>query len=173
MTTQPPEERAREIWASTVEPRGYPIVARSIRETRDDPFHDLTIRAMLAFVAAEQSIAPVDGDRLGEAIEALKPFVAHWQSWMDAKDDYGAGYNYPDNSEMACFARVTFGDLRRARAVIAATLTPVANAPTEAGIRAAIAKNAEISEVLGEMLKEALNTPRPIRIIEDRERNDG
>lgn len=50
--------------------------------------------------------------------EALEPFVAHWQPWMD--DDFV----HPDWDEMSCFARVTYGDLRRARAALAVPPAP-------------------------------------------------
>lgn len=49
---------------------------------------------------------------------ALEPFVKHWQTWMDETDEYGR-LNWSDDIEMSTFARVTFGDLRRARAALA------------------------------------------------------
>lgn len=52
--------------------------------------------------------------------EALRPFVKHWQPWMDDTDANDDGqYNWPDTNEMSCFARVTYGDLRRAREALA------------------------------------------------------
>lgn len=41
--------------------------------------------------------------------EALKPFVAHWEEWM---------MNYPAEQRVSTAARVTFGELRTARAAL-------------------------------------------------------
>lgn len=57
-------------------------------------------------------------DEVERLREVLKPFVAHWEPWMD-KATNGQLY-YSDDDEMSCFARVTYGDLRRARAMLAA-----------------------------------------------------
>lgn len=55
-----------------------------------------------------------------ELREAAAPFVKHWQKWMD-DDEY-----LTDDDEMPTFARVTFGQVRRLRAALAATPTPPA-----------------------------------------------
>lgn len=55
---------------------------------------------------------------LSEDLRVLEPFVAHWQPWMDERDENGA-YYWPDDYEMSCFPRVTYGTLRAARAALA------------------------------------------------------
>jgi hypothetical protein len=41
--------------------------------------------------------------------EALRPFVQHYESWMD---------DYPDSDQSSMFSRHTFGQLREARAAL-------------------------------------------------------
>jgi len=57
-------------------------------------------------------------DPLREALRALKPFVMHYEAWMD---------EYPDDRSCGTYAHVTFGQLRAARAALAA---PTEAAPT-------------------------------------------
>lgn len=45
----------------------------------------------------------------------LKPFVRHYEPWMDEA-------RWEDGDQMSTFARITFGDLRRARAALARPL---------------------------------------------------
>lgn len=47
--------------------------------------------------------------RIVELESALEPFLVHYEGWMD---------EYPDGGAMHVFARVTYGDVRRARAII-------------------------------------------------------
>ena len=46
--------------------------------------------------------------------EALRPFLRHYQPWMDG---------HPDDSESGTYSRHTFGQLRRARALLATAET--------------------------------------------------
>lgn len=83
---------------------------------KGDPVDVANFCMMLDHYAALTTPAPEKPDALAERVKvleaALKPFVAHWQSWMDDE------FEHPDYDEMSCFARVTYGDVRTARAAL-------------------------------------------------------
>lgn len=59
---------------------------------------------------AEGSSMTVNEQPKLDLAEAAKPFVAHYEAWMD---------EWPDDAQTSTFARVTFGQLRTLRALIA------------------------------------------------------
>ncbi|MHC2016365.1 hypothetical protein [Methylobacterium sp. CM6247] len=74
--------------------------------------------ALAALSAASARPSPADPVRA-----ALAPFVTHYQPWMD---------DWADDALCTVFARVTFGDLRRARAAINAPTSPSKSSGEEA-----------------------------------------